>query len=247
MQPPTFKPDTKSALFIKLAQPNKKGISRWVSKDEFTGEYVSLMFQNGADWCRKESAIAQYYIIELDKTRTPGNTIDRIRLNGYQPEANRLSSQNIRADIKKHYKTQRCVILGTSNPEVDHKNGRKNDENVMKSLASQKLSDFQPLSKAANDAKRQFCKECRCTGQRFDATTLGYPIPFYKGGHQHDGTATGCEGCFWYDPIEFRKHLQAKDSQLAADLSQVTNPHQADASTTPPSSESRNPQNNSEN
>lgn len=247
MQPPAFKSDTKSALFIRLAQPNEKGISRWVSKDEFTGEYASLMFQNGADWCRKESAIAQYYIVELDKTRTPGNTIDRIRLSGYQPEANRLGSQNIRTDIKKYYKAQRCVILGTSNPEVDHKNGWKNDDKIMKNTTTQKFSDFQPLSKAANDAKRQFCKECRRTGQRFDAKKLGYPISFCKGCAQHDGTATGCEGCFWYDPIEFRKHLQAKDPQLAADLSQVTNPHHVDASTTPPPPESRNPQNNSKN
>lgn len=99
------------------------------------------------------------------------------------------------------------MVLGTSNPEVDHKNGWKNNMDVMKNLSTQRYEDFQPLSKAANDAKRQFCKECRKCGKRYDAKQLGYPISFYKGGINHDKTATGCEGCFWYDPIEFRKHL----------------------------------------
>lgn len=71
----------------------------------------------------------------------------------------------------------------------------------------QKLSDFQPLSKAANDAKRQFCKECKRTGKRFDAKLLGYPMSYYKGGANHNGNEDGCEGCYWYDPLEFKRHL----------------------------------------
>ncbi|MGN1326482.1 MAG: restriction endonuclease, partial [Clostridia bacterium] len=74
-------------------------------------------------------------------------------------------------------------------------------------LSIQKIEDFQPLSKAANDAKRQFCKECRKTKKRYDAKQLGYPMSFYKGNENHTGEANGCEGCFWYDPIEFRRHL----------------------------------------
>ena len=103
----------------------------------------------------------------------------------------------------------RCVILGTSNPECDHKNGMKNEDRVMQNQ-EQKLSDFQPLSKAANDAKRQFCKECRRTGVRYDAKQLGYPISYYEGGAYHNNEENACIGCFWYDPIEFRKHLQEK-------------------------------------
>ena len=203
-----FKEGSKPYLFVKIAKPDKNGVSRWVSKTEFVGEFAPLMFQNGADWCRKESTIAKYYILEFDKSITPGNSVDRIRLNGYKSEADRLGSQAIRSDIKNFYKEKRCVVLGTSNPEVDHKNGWKNDDSVMKNLKTQSYDDFQPLSKAANDAKRQFCKECRRSGIRYDAKQLGYPMSFYKGGVKHNGTSTGCEGCFWYDPIEFRKHLQ---------------------------------------
>lgn len=210
MNKSSFTRGTKPDLFVELANPNSDGVSRWVSKSEFVGKYSPLMFQNGADWCRKESTIARYYYVEFDKSVTPGNGVDRIRLNGYKKPEDRLGSQSIRSDIKQHYKQKRCVVLGTSNPEVDHKNGWKNDDSVM-NVATQKMEDFQPLSKAANDAKRQFCKECRATGERFDAKRLGYPMSYCKGCKMHDGTATGCEGCFWYDPIEFRKHLKPTD------------------------------------
>ena len=194
---------TKTELFIKLAQPNENGVSRWVDISEFVGEYACLTFGNGASWARKESTLAKKYIIEFDKSITPGNGIDRIRLNGLN---NGDYSQHIRADIKRTIKAQRCVVLGTSNPEVDHKNGMKNEDRVMRN-EDQRLEDFQPLSKAANDAKRQYCKECRRTGIRYDAKKLGYPMSYYKGGATHNNEEIACEGCYWYDPLEFKRHL----------------------------------------
>lgn len=201
---------TKPYLFEKLAQPDENGVSRWVSKTEFVGEYAELMFQNGASWCRKESSIAKKYIVKFDKSVTPGNSVDRIKLDGFRDENDWIGSQAIRSDIKNYYKQKRCVVLGTSNPEVDHKNGWKNDANAM-NIATQKMDDFQALSKAANDAKRQFCKECRRTGIRYDAKKLGYPVSYYEGNEQHNGNEDGCIGCFWYDPIEFRKHLRFEE------------------------------------
>lgn len=195
---------TKTELFIELAKPDDNGISRWVDISEFIGKYSSLTFGNGASWARKESTLAKKYIIEFDKSISKGNGIDRIRLNGF---TNNDYSQYIRADIKKAIKSKRCVILGTSNPEVDHKNGMKNEGRVMRN-EEQRLEDFQPLSKAANDAKRQFCKECRQSGIRFDAKLLGYPMSYYQGVAQHNNEETACIGCYWYDPIEFKKHLK---------------------------------------
>ncbi|MBO6304917.1 MAG: hypothetical protein J6M62_07580 [Selenomonadaceae bacterium] len=195
---------TKTELFLKLANPNKDGVSRWVSISEFVGEYKHLTFGNGASWARKESALAKKYIIEFDKSITAGNSIDRIRLNGFN---NDEFSQHIRSDIKKVIKSQRCVVLGTSNPEVDHKNGMKNESRVMKN-EDQKLSDFQPLSKAANDAKRQFCKECKKNKIRYDAKKLGYPMSYYAGEAHHNNEENACIGCYWYDPLEFKRHLK---------------------------------------
>ena len=153
--------------------------------------------------------MAKKYIIEFDKTISSGNGIDRIRLNGFN---NDNSTQHIRADIKRVIKQKRCVILGTSNPEVDHKNGMKNESRVMTN-ENQQLSDFQPLSKAANDAKRQFCKECKRTGIRYDAKKLGYPMSYYQGVATHNNEEDACIGCYWYDPIEFKKHLKEKNNE----------------------------------
>mgnify|MGYP001049805368 CR=1 FL=1 len=193
-------------LFLELAKPDENGVSRWVSKTEFTGRYARLAFGNGASWARKEMPLAKKFAVEFDKSVTPGNRIDRIRLNGLN---NGDYTQHIRADIRKDIKARRCVVLGTSNPEVDHKNGMKNEDRVMRNEA-QRLEDFQPLSKAANDAKRQFCKECRRTGIRYDARLLGYPMSYYIGGAQHNGEEDACVGCYWYDPLEFKRHLVEK-------------------------------------
>jgi len=205
---------TQKELFIQLANPNKDGISRWVDTSEFINNYSSLELLNGLSWGRKSSSLAKEYILEVDKFITSGNKIDRIRLNGFNTSNDKNISQTIRTDIKKEISKKRCVILGTNRScdhkiEVDHKDGRKIDERIM-NTKTQKLEDFQPLSKPANDAKRQFCKECKETNKRYNAKLLGYPVSFTKG-DIHFVEEIGCDGCFWYDPIAFRQQLKIKD------------------------------------
>jgi len=200
-------------LFIKLAKPNTQGISRWVSKNEFIDDYKDLYFSNGFPWGRKSSAIAKLYNVETDKTITPGNSIDRIRLNGFNTSITSKLTQSIRQDIKTNIGAKRCAILGTRRSsdhkvEVDHKDGRKVDVRIM-NTATQKLEDFQPLSKPANDAKRQFCKECAATGNRYDAKLLGYTISFTIGKTKYDANI-GCKGCYWFDPKAFNQALVLK-------------------------------------
>lgn len=197
---------TKIELFEELAQIDENGCSRWVYVTEFLGKYQGLQLLNGAGWSRDDGAFGRKYLIERDRSLTPGNKVDAIRTVGFN---NVDYSQYIRADIKKAIKSRRCVVLGTSNPEVDHKNGMKNEGRVMRN-ENQCLEDFQPLSKAANDAKRQFCKECRQTGKRYDAKLLGYPISYYSGTAEHHNEENACVGCYWYDPLEFKKHLTEK-------------------------------------
>lgn len=198
--------ETKTSKFIRLANPDDNGVSRWVNCSEFVGEFADLKFGNGASWARKESTLAKQFNIEFDKNITAGNGIDRVRLNGFN---NGDYSQHIRTDIKREISSRRCVVLGTSKPEVDHKNGMKNEDRVMKN-EEQRLSDFQPLSKAANDAKRQFCKECMRTGIRYDAKQLGYPMSYYAGTAKHNCEEDACVDCYWYDPLEFKRHLVEK-------------------------------------
>ncbi len=208
---------SKTDLFLELAKSNKEGISRWVNTSEFVGKYSELELLNGLSWGRKSSSLAKTYNVEVDKSLTPGVKIDRIRLNGFNTSNSKNISQTIRSDIKQIISKQRCVILGIHRScdhktEVDHKDGRKDDENIMNSK-TQKLNDFQPLSKPANDAKRQFCKECKLTGKRYDAKLLGYPVSFIFGDINYDDKI-GCEGCFWYDPVEFRKKLCLKRTNI---------------------------------
>lgn len=201
-----MKKETKNSLFLELAQPDENGVSRWVNVSEFVGRYESLKFGNGADWARSDGNLAKIYVLERDNSQTTGNSVDRIRLNGIKKDE---SSNQIRADIKKEIQKRRCVVLGTSNPETDHKDGRKDNPRVM-NLKTQVLDDFQPLSKAANTAKRQFCKECKATDNRYDAKRLGYPISFTKGDIKY-AKPLGCIGCFWYDPLDFRSYLKEID------------------------------------
>lgn len=211
---------TKLELFLKLAKPDKNGISRWVKSDEFVGEYKKLQLGNGGSWCRANSTLAQKYIVEFDKSITAGNSIDAVRLNGFN--TNKTFSQNIRTDIKNFYKDQNCVMLGikgnseNTKIEIDHKDGRKDDWRVSSSK-TQKIEDFQPLCKAANDAKRQICKKCKETNKRWNAKNLkGNPYSFYEGNENYT-EALGCIGCYQYDPVEYRKQSVKKIAKEATE------------------------------
>ena len=179
-----------------------------------------MKFGNGGDWCRKSSTLAKKYTIETNKTVTPGNSIDEIRLNGYK--RTETFNQAIRQDIRDYYKDQKCVMLGVkgfsenTTIEIDHKDGRKDDWRVS-NPNSQRLEDFQPLCKAANDVKRQICKACKESNERWDATNIkGNPYPFYQGDKRYT-TELGCIGCYQYDPVEYRKSCVRMISKEAAE------------------------------
>lgn len=89
---------SKKELFLELAQSDKMGVSCWVSAREFVGKYQGLQLGNGGSWCRNNSSLAKEFNLEFDKGQTLGNSIDRIRLNGYNTEC--VFNQNIRQDIK---------------------------------------------------------------------------------------------------------------------------------------------------
>lgn len=201
---------TKTELFIELSKPNEFGVSRWVDSSEFKGIYSQLELLNGLSWGRRSSALAKKYHVETDKSITPGVKIDRIRLNGFNTSHTSGLTQSIRSDIKIKIGAKRCAVLGTRRScdhkvEVDHKDGRKQDLRIM-NTTTQTLEDFQPLSKPANDAKRQFCKECKGTDKRYDAKLLGYTVSFIAGTINYDNQL-GCKGCYWHDPFAFNQAL----------------------------------------
>jgi len=209
-------------LFLELARPNPDtGCSRWVSVAEFKGKYACLVLGNGCSWGRKSSPLQARYVVEFDKTQTPGNSIDRIRLNGYN-RAHHFS-QAIRRDICDEIRRRKCVMLGVNGTsentriEVDHKDGRKDDMRVS-DPNTQRIEDFQPLCKAANDIKRQICKRCKETNKRWCARNIaGNPYDFYDGTEEYTPDV-GCRGCYQYDPVEYRIQSALRLSHETADF-----------------------------
>lgn len=201
---------TKIQLFEELANIDENGFSRWVYTTEFVGKYQSLQLLNGSGWARNDGAFGKKYIIEKDYSITPGNKIDAIRTCGFNKAPK--TTQNIRSDIYTFYQNKPSALSGVfekNRMEIDHKNGRKDNLRVM-NIATQTVDDFMPLTKSENDMKRQKCKECKRSGCRFKATTLGYPIDYWYGDSIRPDSPDGCIGCFLYDPIEFREHLTRK-------------------------------------
>ncbi|MDR1780070.1 MAG: hypothetical protein LBR50_04990 [Tannerella sp.] len=207
---------TKTELFLELAKPDNNGVSRWVSVTEFTGKYNDLQLGNGGSWCRASSSLAKKYFVDFDKNQTIGNSIDAIRLIGFNTE--KSFNQTIRQDIKDFYKAQNCVMLGVNGGsentkiEIDHKDGRKDNHRISNTV-TQRLEDFQPLCKAANDAKRQICKRCKETDKRWNAKNIkGNPYDFYEGNENYT-PELGCVGCYQYDPVQYRKTSVVKISK----------------------------------
>ncbi|GAA7253527.1 hypothetical protein HpNP24_11400 [Helicobacter pylori] len=64
---------SKKELFLKLAQPDKTGVSRWVSTREFIGKYQGLQLGNGRSWCRNSSSLDKEFELGFDREQTPGN------------------------------------------------------------------------------------------------------------------------------------------------------------------------------
>ena len=208
-------------LFLELAQPDKNGKSRWVYVTEFVGKYKALELGNGWSWGRASSPLQRKFKVEVDRNITSGNRIDAIRLVGFNEKQH--FSQSIRKDICDAIRKRKCVMLGVNGTsenttiEVDHKDGRKNDMRVS-DPSTQRIEDFQPLCKAANDIKRQICKNCKTYDIRWDARNIeGNPYSFYEGDENYT-EELGCVGCYQYDPVEYRIQSALKISQETADF-----------------------------
>ena len=185
-------------LFIEMANPDHNGFSREVFKIEFVGKYQDLHFTNGCNWMRSLRGKFLY------ETSGRGESW-KIKLIGVD---NGYHNRSVRPDILVKIIKQKCVHTGfdgtTQNGiECDHKNGRYDDLSVLK-LVTQKIDDFQPLTRQSNLFKRSCCQLCKLTDKRFDAKTLGYSVSYIEGGCDYLGT---CVGCYWYDVQKFKNNL----------------------------------------
>ena len=186
-------------IFEKYASP-EEGFSRSISIDELIKIHSDFRSTNGNQWARSDNSwLGKKYII----IRTHKNgSVNSIKLDGFNNNSvNKY--RGIKADIVKALKNKKCCILdirSSKGNEIDHKNG-KYDSLTNINSSNQKIGDFQVLSKAANDAKRQHCKKCKETGKRYDARRIGYTSAFIVG---NENSKT-CVGCYWYDPFHFNE------------------------------------------
>ena len=185
----------------------EEGFSSSILMEELEKYHHSFHTTNGGDWCRSnQSYLGKKYNIVRE---TKSGRIYAIKADGYNKKIK--INQSIRSDILKDIQSKRCVILDIStNIECDHKDGMKDDWRL-NDKNYQKLEDFQPLSKTANDAKRQHCKKCIETGKRYDAKRLGYKESYILGTE----TSKTCVGCYWHDPKKFNEKISEKFNKQA--------------------------------
>jgi hypothetical protein len=126
-------------------------------------------------------------------------------------------SRPIRDDIKEYYKTQCCVVCGsTSDLVCDHKNDLYNDPRVL-NIKTQKLEDFQSLCTHCNLQKRQVCKKEKETNTIYSGKNIPmlsvFEIP--ETNNKNDS--------FWHDPIIYCKKIKETYDKRIQELMKENN------------------------
>jgi len=190
-----LKPAEYGRMFFEYAKP-VDGITEWITFEELQNHFgVSFHTTNGS-WAQDDRGPLKDYV--LRKTIV-GGKLTAIKLDGF---VDKSKESNIRSDIRKSIKIQRCRIVDSAaRIECDHKDGRYSPE-TYEDISKQKEDDFQPLHKTCNDTKRTHCNICEQTNKRYDARRLGYSAGWITGNENYLGT---CFGCFWYDPRKFNQ------------------------------------------
>lgn len=172
-------------------KPNCRGVSGWIDIDSVNEALIADGHRpdtgNGSTLFNDDRGMGIKY--NLQKYYLSGALLS-VKLDGFKKKQKLYIPKAIRNVLK----NQPCALCGTSHQiEIDHKDGVKKE--------TQDEQDFQPLCKHCNGRKREVCKKCRETGQRFDAMSLGFSRPVSSGNILYEGT---CVGCFWHDPKAFR-------------------------------------------
>ena len=122
------------------------------------------------------------------------------------------TSRPIREDIKEHYKTQPCVVCGsTSDLVCDHKNDLYNDPRVL-DMKTQKLEDFQTLCRHCNLQKRQVCKKEKKINKLYQAKNIPMVAVF------NPPEVTKKEDTYWYDPVMYCKKIKTSQDERIKEL-----------------------------
>jgi 5-methylcytosine-specific restriction endonuclease McrA len=197
-----------------LFKPTTNGLSMWITKD------MIINFNNGIlDW--GNNGITRQGLFHKDnryiwefkrKNDKPSGKIEAIRTIGLNEDILAGKDRPIRSDIHRYHKSKGCIICGSLTDLVtDHKNDLYNDPRVL-DIKTQTINDFQCLCNHCNLQKRQVAKKTLETGKRYGATNIPilsiFGIDFIQGDENFDKSdVNAMVGTFWYDPVEFMKHI----------------------------------------
>lgn len=189
-------PKSLNQIFLEYANPDCDGFTKEILISDLVLIDKRFSTGNGGSWCRSDGSLKKFNIVR----HLVNNKIYSVKLDGYNKNA---KERQISSTIRKAINKQPCAVLAIgSSIECDHKDGMYDDISVG-NIETQKLTDFQPLAKNVNLAKRQHCKVCKETDIRFDAKRLGYSESYIKG----NGKTKSCKGCYWYDPQMFNSTI----------------------------------------
>ena len=124
--------------------------------------------------------------------------------------------QKLAKRVKKVYSNQEAMLLREMPPrelEVDHKFPqvrwcKDESENKVDMSEVEIKEKFILLTRSNNLLKSRYCERCVKTGKRGHFPGIYF---WYEGNENWQGTSkcdeSGCIGCFWYDPYQWREEL----------------------------------------
>lgn len=151
------------------------GISKTINIKRLIRLSKQFKTNNGRQWLRN-------FKINGKTLKHETNGLD-IRFIGFIEE-----NHEIPEFVKKKL-TGVCVVTGSSEVEIDHKNGRYTKKDL-------DFADYQLLSKSVNLQKRGICKKCKETNCR--PHIEGYDFDYLIGGEKYvQNSCSNCKSCYW--------------------------------------------------
>ena len=141
---------TLGETFLANFPPNENGWTEIVTLEQLEAINPKFNTKNGCSWGRSDASWLKPYNFKrfhANEMGGKGNKTIAFQIQGFKESSKNRAIPN---EVRKALKDKPCVVLGVKSGEmeIDHKNGRYDQENYT-------INDFQPMTKAVNDAKRQ--------------------------------------------------------------------------------------------
>ena len=203
---------TKYQKVLEIFKPDEvTGISPWRTRQQI--EDGGMKFTGNGETRQGCFKGVQQFLWEFKRHNGKSTgKLEEIRTVGFNTE--KTDTRPIGKKIRDFYRNSCCVVCGTQEIIIDHKNDLYNDPRVL-NVETQTVEDFQPLCNACNLRKRQVCKKSKELGKRHRATSIPmlkiFGVDFIEGDETLDlENPNAMVGTYWYDPVRFMEHIKKK-------------------------------------